>query len=202
MELEEMKSLWTQMSAQLDEQKSLTQKLIVGMTQQRYSARFDKLFRIEATAAIVCLVGALYVVLNFGQLDSWYYQLIGVFTLLGLVGLPLIVLSSIQHMRGFDIAARNYKDTLVEYARRKQRFLLIQRASTGVSLMLALIVLPLASKLIKGEDFFAQSHNIFLWVFIGAEMIALIFFARWGYRCYKSISQSAENTLLELEKNE
>ena len=140
MELEEMKTLWTQMSAQLDQQKSLTQKLIVGMTQQRYSRRFDKIFRIEAMASLVCLAGAIYVAVNFGRLDTWYYQLLGVFTLLGLIGLPLVVLSSIQHMRNFDIAARNYKDTLIEYARRKQRFLSIQRASTGVSLMLALVV--------------------------------------------------------------
>lgn len=200
MELEEMKSLWTQMSAQLDEQKSLTQKLIVGMTQQRYSRRFDKIFRIEAMASLVCLAGAIYVAVNFGSLDTWYYQLLGVFTLLGLVGLPLVVLSSIQHMRNFDIAARNYKDTLIEYARRKQRFLSIQRASTGVSLMLALVVLPLASKLIKGKDFFAESHSAYLWVFIGVEMVALVFFARWGYRCYQSISQSAETTLMELDQ--
>ena len=36
MELEEMQILWTRMSSQLEEQKELTNKLIMEMTQQKF----------------------------------------------------------------------------------------------------------------------------------------------------------------------
>ena len=41
MELEEMKVLWQEMSQQVEKQKSLTDKLIIEMTQQKYAQKFE-----------------------------------------------------------------------------------------------------------------------------------------------------------------
>ena len=40
MELEEMQTVWSQMSDQLEQQQKLTDKIIIDMTQQKFKNRF------------------------------------------------------------------------------------------------------------------------------------------------------------------
>ena len=60
MEIEELQSVWSEMSAQLEKQKKLTNELIMEMTQNRYSTKFDKLTFYETIGAVISFVMAIY----------------------------------------------------------------------------------------------------------------------------------------------
>jgi len=47
MEIEEIKALWSEMSDQLEQQKKLTNEIIMSMTQERYSNKFRTISKYE-----------------------------------------------------------------------------------------------------------------------------------------------------------
>jgi hypothetical protein len=77
--------------------------------------------------------------------------------------------------------------------------MLIQQFSVGISIVLMWMVAPVFSMIVNGKDFFMQEHSTVLLLFYAATTIGVIFFARWGYGCYKRITASAEKDLKELE---
>lgn len=194
-----MKNIWGELSQKIEKQERLTDKLILDMTQERYSNRFDKILTYESIGAFICFIAALYILFNFGKLDTWYFKVSGIFTLTFLISLPLLVLRSLIKIKSLDISKTDLKETIVGFERAKSELLMLQRFGIYLSFVLALLVLPLSLKLFKNKDFFTSSHDASLWIVIGLFFIFLLFFARWGYRCYQRITSSAENLLKDLE---
>ena len=79
MELEEIQATWAQMGRELEKQKRLTNEIIVQMTQQRYSGRFDRISTYETIGAALCFAVVVLILANFGKLDTWYLKACGVF---------------------------------------------------------------------------------------------------------------------------
>lgn len=199
MELEQMKQLWEEMSQKVEKQQSLTDKLIIDMTQQRYSNRFNKIITYESMGALICFLAALFIVAKFNKLDTWYLQSSGVFIVLFLLTLPVLVLRALFKIKRLDISTADFKQTLVGFERAKHELLMLQRFGIYLSFILALLIIPVSLKLFKDKDFFATSHDLSIWLAMGVFFIFMVFFAKWGYSCYKKITNSAENVLKELE---
>ena len=197
MDLEEIQKVWSEMSDQLEQQKKLTDKIILDMTQDRYKRKFSTISKVESLGAIICFISALYFLFNFYQLDTWYLQLCGAFSIAFLIGLPILTLRSLKEIQKINIAEKNIKDTLVTYSKAKNKVLAIQRLGIFLCFIFIMTCLPVFSKLMKDKDIFQQgSFPIWYVVIMG---VFLAFFARWGYGCYKKITQSAEGILKELE---
>lgn len=142
---------------------------------------------------------AIYILFNIEKLDTWYLMACGIFTLAFLFLLPLFTLWSLTRIKSLDVAAFSYKETLVRFERSKKWVLLSQRTSIYLSFILFLAVLPVLSKIFNNKDMFTMDMDALPWIFTGAVFVLLIFFLRWGYGCYKSITASAEMVLKELE---
>ncbi len=197
MELQELQTLWSQVSQQLEDQKKLTNEMIKKMTQERYSNKFSKIAIYETIGAVICFVAAFYVLFNFGKLEIWYLQLCGLITLIFLIILPVLTLKSLRNIKHINIAESSFKDTIVQFMKAKNQLLLLQRVGIYLSFLLMFTTLPVASKLLKNKDLFLETG---VWyVYLPIMGIFLFFFTRWGYGCYKSITRSAENILSELE---
>lgn len=197
MELEEMKILWEEMSQDLEQQKNLTDKIIIDMTNERFKNKMRSISGPETMGAIVCFGMALFLAINFMKLDTWYLILCGAFTLGFLTLLPFFSLRSIYKMRHINLADENVKQTLLNFSKAKSQFLLIQKLGVILSFVLVITSLPVASKILNGTDIFTKPE-VLSW-FIPAGFIFLFFFGRWGYNCYVNITNSAENLLKELE---
>ena len=99
MDIEEIKAVWSEMSDQLEKQKKLTNEIILNMTQERYSNKFQKVTIIESFGAFICFIAALYLLLNFGKLDTWYLIMCGIITLGFMLILPVLVLRSLSKIK-------------------------------------------------------------------------------------------------------
>ena len=196
MKVEELQSIWSDMSTQLEHQKKLTDEIIIEMTQIRYTNKLRKIARYEGTGAIICFILAVTIMLNFGKLDSWYLQLCGIFTTSFLLILPVLVLRSIRAMQRINISSGSYSENLEAFTKARNQFLFIQRIGIGLAFVLILTTLPVSSKIIKGKDMFADS-SAWIW-YIPIMIIFLVLFSRWGYRAYKNITASAEDMIREL----
>lgn len=199
MELEEMKTLWEEMSQKVEKQQLVTDQIIMDMTQQKYTSKFSKIFLYESLGTVICFAMAIYILFNIEKLDTWYLMACGIFTLAFLFLLPLFNLWSLTRIKSLDVAAFSYKETLVRFERSKKWVLLSQRTSIYLSFILFLAVLPVFSKIFNNKDMFTMDMAAFPWIFTGVVFVLLIFFVRWGYGCYKSITTTAEKVLNELE---
>ena len=65
MEFEEMKSLWEEMSGKIEQQKKLTDSLIIKMTKSDYKNKIMKIFIPELIGALICFANALYILSVF-----------------------------------------------------------------------------------------------------------------------------------------
>jgi len=199
MELEEMKTLWHEMSEQIAQQKHLTDTLIMDMTQQKYTHKFSKIKTYESIGAVICFITAIIILANFQKLDTWYLATCGIITLSYIVILPILVLRSITAIQGMNITNTSFKETIVRFAKAKKQLLFVQRLGLYANIIVFLASIPVAVKLLDDKDIFMTGGTIGKLVFITVIALLLILVSRWGYGCYKNITNSAENILKELD---
>lgn len=199
MEIEEIQATWSQLSNELERQKKLTNKIILNMTQERYSNKFRTISLYESIGAIICFAVSIYILFNFNELDTWYLMACGIITLAFLLVMPVLVLKALKRIKNIKIQENSYKETLVNYERAKKNLLVLQQFGIYASFPLMIVVAAVFSKIGSGEDFFMIAHEMPVYVAIGVAVIFLYFFTRWGYKCYKGITNSAEEILKELE---
>jgi len=197
MELKELEALWSEMDHELKTQKKLTNELIMNMTKERYSNKFQKISTYETIGGVICILAGIFILTQFSMLDTWYLQFCGMFTVIFLFLLPVLSLGSLRRIQKINIADKNFKETLLSFSKAKKQLLLLQRLVIYLSFVLMFTVLPVASKIMKGKDLFLDSNIWYIYLPIMA--VFLFFFTRWGYGCYKSITNSAEDLLKELE---
>lgn len=199
MEIEEMQALWSDMTEQLNQQKKLTNEIILKMTQQQYQQNIRRIAYPEQIGAVICFAAALFIIFNGHKLDTLISQICGVLTLLVLIVLPVLSLFSIQQMNKINILTTNYKETLVTYLKGRQLFQKIQKLGFYLGFVLMVTIQPVIFKIVKGQDFQIKSYT---WI-IGAIIVALIFYffmTTRVYRYYKGNLTAAETTIRELEQ--
>lgn len=199
MTLEEMQNVWSEMTKRMDEQKRLTDKLIIDMTQQKFKNKISSIARYESLGAIVCFLGALAILLNIGKLDTWYLMASGIIVLVYLIVIPWIVLKQIGQMKRIDLIKNTYKQSLIEFTNKRKRFLFWQRTAIFSNFFLMVLILPVSSKLLRGNDLFVERSSVWFW-YVVVMLVFLIPFSLWGYRKYSKMTASMENLLNDLKE--
>lgn len=198
MEIEEMKLQWETMTKEVDQQKSLTDKIIMEMTEIRFKNKLQSITIHETIGSIICLAMAGYLMLNFGQLDTWYLIACGIFTLAYFLLLPFFILQSIGRMKDIKIITDSPKQLLRDYAQRKKRFYTIQKTGFYLNFVLIVTALPLAGKIISGKDLFLDP-TIWFW-YLPLMVSFVVIFSIWGYKYYKKTTDEVGSMLKELDE--
>ncbi len=200
MELEEMKALWETMSERVEKLEVLNKQRIMEMTQLKYRNKFSKLRLYESTGAVVCYIIGFAILLNFEKLDTWYLMACGIFCVLFLWVMPVFTLGSIKRLTKLDLSSFSYKELLTRFEKEKRRTLVIQRISIALGIILMFATIPVADKLLNGNDVFQSELPLSVWVAIVFALLFLALVSRWGYGWYMKITDSAENILRDLEE--
>jgi len=197
MELEEMKNLWGEMSAEIEKQKKLTDSLIIKMTQVNYYNKVSKIFVPEAIGSAICFAMAGFILINIEGLNTWYLMVSGIVSALILIILPVSSIRSIYKIRSLNISANNYKQSLIAYSTGKKKFVAKQKMSFYLGAILMVLSLPVTSKLIAGKDIFKAGSTWYWYIIIVFPFF--YWFSKWVSRCYMNTLASVENILKELE---
>ncbi len=196
MELEEMKTLWTEMSSERERQKKLTDKMILHMIQNNYQRKIKKIWVPEILGAMVCFGAALFLVLNMQKLDSSWLFASGIISGIILFLLPVLSLRSVYRMQSVNISRINYKESLEEFTGRKKEFVFTQKTGWLLAALLLVLILPVMVKLISGKNPFTGSG---VWIWYPVGFIFFYFFSRHVFRIYMKATANAESVLKELE---
>lgn len=198
MDFEQIQQVWSKMDNELQKQKKMTDKIILDMTQERYTGKFQKIRIIESLGAMICIIAGIVLMFSFNRLDTWYLQLLGAITILYLFILPITVLRSLYQIQKVKIESNNFKQTLSMFYNAKNRLLIIQKIGIFSNFIIVLIFTPVLFKIMDGDDIFTKGLEGWYWVFpLAFVVMALISY--WGYKCYLRITNSAENILNDLD---
>jgi hypothetical protein len=199
MELEELQGAWTQMSKELETQKKLTNSIIMEMTRTKYKNKFAKISMYEKLGTLVCFGVALFILVNFSKLDTWYLQVCGVLCLAFLIIMPVMVLSALKQIQNLDIFKGTYTENLVRYTKLKTRLLRLQQVAIVLSFAMMFFIVPTTSKIFNNKDVFLLPLKLGQWIGLFISFVGALIFSRWGYKSYQKITKSAELLLNDLK---
>ena len=196
MEPEEMKNLWSEISAEREKQELLTDQLILTMTKNNYQSKLKKIWVPEIIGTIVSLAAVLFILMEFQKFNTWYLEACALVSAIVLLLLPFLSIRSLQRLHSVNISRISFRESLTEYAVRKKEFITIQKLSFVQGALLLVVILPVMGKLIGGKDLFASS---WLWMGYSIGFIFFSFYARHVFRHYMKTVSEAELMLKELE---
>lgn len=159
MELEEMQAAWTEMSAELEKQKQITNQLIMKMTQERYTNTWNHLRNFELIGLLVSYGALIFLLVNFSKLDTTPLLISGIIGAIILAILPALSLKTIRGMKDVDVTSMTVKETAETYTKRKKEFVNFQKLNVILSFIFMLVTVPLSGKLLNGEDLFAKMDH-------------------------------------------
>ena len=169
------------------------------MTRRKYKDKLRGISLPESIGTIICFAMALFALVNFYKLDTWYLALCGIICISFCIILPFLSMRSIGRMKKINISENSYKDSLKQYAREKDNFIKVQKAGYYLGFVFSLAVLPVAGKLMRDKDLLLDS-KLWIW-YIPIALIFQFLFSKWVWKHYTSVTKSARNLLEELREN-
>lgn len=195
MELEEMKNLWEGMSKKVEKQELRTNQLLEKVTEQKYHSKLNKIRYSEIIGAIICYLGAIYLIMNFMKIDPLAEKIFAVIAIGLLLILPVISLRSLNAMQNLKISSKTYLDALNDFGKRKIRFQKFQKLNISLGLFLIIVAIPVLSA-IKGTDL---SETEYFWTLtFPVSIIAFLGFAYWVLKSYNKSLEATEKLLSEI----
>src|SRR5882757_4424068 len=196
MELEEMKTLWTEMSVEIEKQKKLTGSLIIKMTQANYKNKINKILIPEATGSIICFASLVFILINIQKLNNWYLLTCGIISVIILFVLPILSIKAVRRMMSVNILNSDLKRSLLEYSKSKKQFVSVQKLNFYLGAILMLTTLPVTAQIIGETDLFIKTR---LWLWYAIAFPFFYGITKWVFKSYNKTSTAAENILKELD---
>ena len=196
MEFEELKSQWSEMSANVDNQKKLTDKKISTMIEMSYRDKIRKIKIWEVTGAIFCCVALIFILNGMNKLEPWYLMICGIVSVMMLILMPALSLSTLFKISSANISTNDYRQVLFDYNTRKINFINVQKLSICLGALLFVTILPVIGKLVSGKDLFKSAT---IWYIYSVGFPCLYYFATWVFKKYNSSLNKAEEILHDLK---
>ena len=196
MELEEMQTLWADLSQKIEKQDKIQKELLMEITKQKFKKKLDGIRLPEMIGSVVCYIYAMYLLSKFPELDLWYNQVFAMITILILTLLPLASLSALKSMRNVKIEEDAPVQILEKFTKGKIRFLNVQRYGMIFGGLILVTILPPISEIQGNTDLI--SKPLFWAIYLPAGVLLMFFFSRWALGKYKKVIASSEQLLSEL----
>ncbi len=195
MELEEMKNVWKAIDKRFENQELVTQQLIEKMTTEKYRSRLRSIHSSEYIGAVICFLGAIYLMLHFTKLADTTLQLFGLIAIGLLFLLPFISLSMLRTLKNVPLSTTTYLQSIEVFFRRKARFQKMQKLNVSLGLFLLLIGTPVFAS-IQGKDLHLIPH---FWTRLFPIAIGFfLLFAFFVLRSYNKKLNEVEKALADL----
>jgi len=195
MELEELKNLWEGMSDRLQQQEQHTKKLLEEITEHKYQSKLRMVKTSETLGAVICFLGALYLILNFPKIEPLAEQIFAILAIVLLFSLPVISLMGLKAMQRLPVSSKTYLETVTSFRKSRVQFIRFQRLTVSFGLFLLVISIPVLAS-IKGIDLSTTEHFWTLTFPMG--IVAFCVFAFWVLKSYTKSLKAAEQLLSEI----
>ncbi|MEN0048966.1 MAG: hypothetical protein AAF806_18020 [Bacteroidota bacterium] len=194
MELEEMQTLWSTMSEQIDQKVTLSKTEIMEMTQKRYQQKLNQIAYPELLGSIICFGMVGFIFINLDKLNDVLSLLATLLSLIILIALPTASLLAIKRLRAIDVSQHSYQQSLLTYTKAKQHLCQVQKYGLYLGFVLMFSILPFFTK-VMGEEL--EATSILKGMLFGVPF--LIVFVLIVARYYGKTIRATENIIRDLE---
>ncbi|PZX57713.1 hypothetical protein LV84_01842 [Algoriphagus ratkowskyi] len=192
-----MKSLWSDLSVQVEKQDRIQKELLLQITKQKFRDKLNSVRIPEILGSLVCVVYAMYLLSRFGDFELWYNQILALVTIFILIALPTASLLAIKGMQNVRIDAETPATILDKFTKSKIRFWKVQRYGVIFGSLVMVTILPPLAELSDNSEMIA--NPTFWMIYIPAGLVFMYLFSRWALKKYKGVIDSSEKILLKIE---
>lgn len=197
MELDELKNQWNEMSANIGDEKQMTDSKILKMTETRYMDKIRKIKITEITGAAFCCLALIFIVSGMNKLEPWYLMMCGIISVSMLILMPALSIGALYRIKSPNISSNNYKQALSDHNTNKIHFINVQKLSLCFGALLFVAILPVMGKLMSGKDLFKSAT---IWYIYSVGFPFLYYFASWVFKKYNSSLNKAGTMLRDLNE--
>ncbi|MEL6943834.1 MAG: hypothetical protein AAFO82_14325 [Bacteroidota bacterium] len=194
MELEEMQTLWSEMSDQIEKKQTLSKSEIMEMTQQQYQKKLNKIAYPEIIGSIICFGMVILIFFNLNQLDDTLSLLSALVSLVILLFLPIASLSATRRLQTIDLSKNSYQQTLLTYTKAKKQLCQVQKTGLYLSFVLMFTIIPVF-KTIMGKELEIKS----LLTTLPFGILFMILFVAFVSRYYGNSIRETEVLIKDIE---
>jgi len=197
MELEEMKSLWGDLSLQVEKHDKIQKELLLEITKQKFRNKLNNIRIPEIIGSLVCVGYAMYFLSRFGDFELWYNQIFALITIFIMIALPTASLTAIKAMRDLRIDVETPAMILDKFTKGKVRFWKVQRYGMIFGAILLITIIPPLTELNGSVE---KIQNPLFWmIYIPGGLIFMYFLTRFVYKKYKGTIAASEKMLREID---
>lgn len=197
MELEEMKSLWADLSLQVEKQDKIQKKLLLQITKQKFRNKMNNIRIPELLGSLVCVGYAMYFLGRFGDFELWYNQVFALITIFIMIALPTASLSAIKGMRNLHIDTETPATILDKFTKSKVRFWKVQRYGMIFGAILLITIIPPLTELNGSIE---KIQNPLFWmIYIPAGLVFMYFLTRFVYKKYRRTIAASEKMIRDID---
>ena len=197
MELDEMKTLWADVSLRVEKQDKIQKELLIEITKKKFRKKLNTVRISEILGSLVCIGYAMYLLSHFSEFELWYNQIFALISIFIMIALPTASLTAIKGMRNVRIDSETPSTILNTFIKNKIRFEKVHRYGMIAGGVVMITILPPLAEL-RGS--LAKISSPMFWViYIPVCLVLMIFLSRWVLKKYKGVIDSSEKMLKELE---
>lgn len=192
MELNDLKTIWNQ-AAQSDQPTQEPMPYLQAASHDQFQSRINRITASELAGSFVCIGLIPLIGWQLSSLNPGVYWWIAVAAMLLLLSIACLSTWSVFLLRSGINLSNSYAHVLNEFAKRRFRFVQLQRYSVFLCYPLLVSSILLLSELSVKKDLM---HNAYFWtISISGGYLFLLFFSRWVNRFYSTMLEQAASIL-------
>lgn len=193
MELEEMKSLWEDLSGKVENQEKIKKEELMKMTKKNYQNRLFSIYFPEILGSVVCFGYAGYFIFQIGKLELPINQVLAVFNTVMMITLPTISLWTLARLNSLKITDESPSLLVEKFKKEKTFFWKFQQFNLMLSGLFVVSILPPLAELLGKKDLILEP--IFWMVYVPLGLLSVYIFGRITIRKYYKSLQEAQQLI-------
>ncbi|MCB0634363.1 MAG: hypothetical protein R2824_18980 [Saprospiraceae bacterium] len=151
-EFDQLKAIWSEMSNKLDQQKKLTDQLILQMAHEKSSSRLHRIITMESVGVIAVVIFLFILLSRFHYLSNWLQIGGGILSILTFLISLIIGIRIIVQARKIDLIRNSYQQNINYFYNLKKTLRFYKRLSIVLNILLPFFLIPVVFKLFLNKD--------------------------------------------------
>ncbi|MFN3997618.1 hypothetical protein [Algoriphagus sp.] len=193
MELEEMKSIWEDLSGKVENQEKIKKEELMKMTKKNYQNRLFSIYFPEILGSVICFGYAGYFIFQIGKLELPINQVLAVFNTVMMITLPTISLWTLARLNSLKITDESPSLLVEKFKKEKAFFWKFQQFNLMLSGLFVVSILPPLAELLGKKDLILEP--IFWMVYVPLGLLSVYIFGRITIRKYYKSLQEAQHLI-------
>ncbi|GAA0878627.1 hypothetical protein GCM10009119_15950 [Algoriphagus jejuensis] len=196
MELDEMKSLWQNLSVKVENQDRIQKDILLEMTKTKFRRKMNGIRIPELFGSLFCFGYAGYLIFQFDKIDLRLLQVLGILDIVFLVLIPVASLITVYRLRSLQINHLSTAEMLEAFGRAKRNFWRVQQVGVWLAGMMVLTLVPILGDI---QDRLDELMEVEFWmIFLPFVLAFMFFFSRYVLRRYRKVMDQSEDLLKDI----